>query len=507
MEATGDTGAVTPAAVRALIEAGRAIEAEQACRALLAARPDDDEPKLLMAQALAAERGPAAVGDWLRGCAHEPNAGAALLTETARWLLEENRAGEALPLLRRAVLAEPTMESAHVALGYALQVLERFDEAESAYRGGLEHCPESALLHFNLGTVLKRRHRFDDAMAAHREATRLSPDFAPALRALGTLLVEHSHFEEAAEVLAHAARLAPEEKPVLNLLGFALLKLGRGEEAIEVLTRLQELLPGRPGPRISISSALLAAGRAAEALALCEELRGRLPGNRQLIANQAVALTECGRAGEAAALLAHERFLWHRRIECPPEFDSLDDFNAALIAHVTSHPSLDLGCNAVSCHNGQTSDELLVEPKGPVAFLERIIHAEAAKYLQTLQGGAPHPFLASQPRQTWLSAWVTILRSQGHQYGHIHPTAWLSGVYYVSLPAEVKSGAAGEAGWIEFGAPPRHYRCQAQHAVTRVRPEEGMLVLFPSFYYHRTLPFESEQRRVTIAFDFRDVPA
>ena len=38
----------------------------------------------------------------------------------------------------------------------------------------------------------------------------------------------------------------------------------------------------------------------------------------------------------------------------------------------------------------------------------------------------------------------------------------------------------------------------AQHAV---RPEPGMLVLFPSYFWHGTVPFRSEQARMTVAFD------
>jgi hypothetical protein len=34
-----------------------------------------------------------------------------------------------------------------------------------------------------------------------------------------------------------------------------------------------------------------------------------------------------------------------------------------------------------------------------------------------------------------------------------------------------------------------------------VRPELGLLVLFPSYFWHGTLPFHSEQPRLTVAFD------
>ena len=34
-----------------------------------------------------------------------------------------------------------------------------------------------------------------------------------------------------------------------------------------------------------------------------------------------------------------------------------------------------------------------------------------------------------------------------------------------------------------------------------VRPEVGQLVLFPSYFWHGTLPFHSAQPRLTVAFD------
>ena len=34
-----------------------------------------------------------------------------------------------------------------------------------------------------------------------------------------------------------------------------------------------------------------------------------------------------------------------------------------------------------------------------------------------------------------------------------------------------------------------------------VRPAVGMLVLFPSYFWHGTVPFYSDQARLTVAFD------
>ncbi len=34
-----------------------------------------------------------------------------------------------------------------------------------------------------------------------------------------------------------------------------------------------------------------------------------------------------------------------------------------------------------------------------------------------------------------------------------------------------------------------------------LRPQVGMLVLFPSYFWHGTVPFRSDQARLTVAFD------
>jgi hypothetical protein len=39
------------------------------------------------------------------------------------------------------------------------------------------------------------------------------------------------------------------------------------------------------------------------------------------------------------------------------------------------------------------------------------------------------------------------------------------------------------------------------HAQRVVRPEPGKLVLFPSYFWHGTVPFHSEKTRLTVAFD------
>ena len=95
------------------------------------------------------------------------------------------------------------------------------------------------------------------------------------------------------------------------------------------------------------------------------------------------------------------------------------------------------------------------------------------------------------------------MEGQGYQTPHIHPQAWVSGVYYASVPADIAAGA-DQAGWIEFGEPLADYRFTAKPELRLIRPEEGLMLLFPSYFYHRTLPFSAGGTRVSIAFDVGD---
>ena len=85
----------------------------------------------------------------------------------------------------------------------------------------------------------------------------------------------------------------------------------------------------------------------------------------------------------------------------------------------------------------------------------------------------------------------------------MHRAAWVSGVYYAKLPDVMHSGENGNAGCIEFCRPPDEFPCTQQHDVKIIQPQEGTMVLFPSYIYHRTIPFKSTDKRISIAFDLQ----
>ena len=69
------------------------------------------------------------------------------------------------------------------------------------------------------------------------------------------------------------------------------------------------------------------------------------------------------------------------------------------------------------------------------------------------------------------------------------------------------SGAAAVAetkdhdGWIAFAETAAMLDGKPDPAARLIQPEEGLMVLFPSYFYHSTVPFETDETRISVAFD------
>jgi uncharacterized protein (TIGR02466 family) len=102
------------------------------------------------------------------------------------------------------------------------------------------------------------------------------------------------------------------------------------------------------------------------------------------------------------------------------------------------------------------------------------------------------------PRELSLSGWVVRLLAGAHQSEHIHPSGWLSGVYYAQVPGFRDQ----DEGAIEFGLWGYNYPIlDKNYPRKRYYPKSGNLALFPSSLFHRTIRFDSNDERISIVFD------
>ncbi|MDR3299922.1 MAG: tetratricopeptide repeat protein [Candidatus Accumulibacter sp.] len=157
-----------------------------------------------------------------------------LLAQTVNRL---GRGGEALALMRDLLDLNPMRAGYHNDYGAMLAALERWPEAEAAYRMSLALEPAGIVARFNLALALSRQGRLDEALARLDELSEKAPDFADQYLLRGELLRSAGRHEEAAAVLSKALELGLESPAILMCLGLALSEAGRCDEAYPILAR------------------------------------------------------------------------------------------------------------------------------------------------------------------------------------------------------------------------------------------------------------------------------
>ncbi|MFM5906166.1 MAG: putative 2OG-Fe(II) oxygenase [Novosphingobium sp.] len=204
-------------------------------------------------------------------------------------------------------------------------------------------------------------------------------------------------------------------------------------------------------------------------------------------------------------LLGDERWLWlDRPDDLIQAADSgmaaaeLDELAALLRGlHTAQAPYIDQSVRGGT----QTDRSVLLRHEAPLQRLKARMLALIEDYLRALPPeDRSHPLL-SAPRGGPLliaGSWSVRLLQQGYNVPHTHAMGWLSTAFYVSLPDRM---GAEPAGHIAFGAPPPELELPLE-AYRTIRPEPGLLAIFPSTTWHGTVPFDDGERLV-VAFDVR----
>ena len=399
---------------------------------------------------------------------------------------------------RRALAKGGQAPETWLVLGRALQAQLRIAEAEAALRGAIERRPLYADAHRDLAQLLWMQTQSVETALAALNAQDAGPGLPPGLMALR------------AGILNDIKGSGPAYASLANGLnrGVFQLELAAAQSAVGFNPALalkhadaaRDLAPGEVSAMMTRAVSLLACEQAAEALVQLVPVLTASPDNQHALALQRTAWRM---QGDPRALSSddYDRLVRAYAIRCPPGWASLPDF------------LLDLRRSLLRLHGfsgaplGQSIRSGVQAAIDPRRAGDPVIDAAFAAFVEPIDAyvaamGEVTTAADLRRASSWniAGAWSVRLRAGGRHIDHVHPQGWISSAFYVDLPET--ADVDGRAGWLRFGAPgigegcglgPEHW----------VRPEPGRLVLFPSYFWHGTQPFEASGDRLTIAFDLR----
>ncbi len=408
-------------------------------------------------------------------------------------------AGEAARILEACAAADPNSAEIRYNLGHCQYDLGRLDAAGAAYREALERAPGYRDAHDSLNRLYWETgdSRY---LASYVDAIRSDPADAGLIADLANRLSLGGRADEAAALLEGAIARGVDTASIRERLGQAKAALGAIEPALDHFRAAIDAEPASDAPRLELARGLILLERYGEALDTIAPVRARAPFDQQAIAYQGLAWRFLDDP-RAARLNDYERFVQGRILTPPPEWGNVEQFNQRLESvlasrHLTSRHPLEQTLRGGT----QTMGELFDRPEPEIRAVRRMIEDAVRDYIAALPDDPDHVFTGRRGAGFRVAgSWSVRLRRQGFHLNHLHSEGWISSCYYVGLPPSV-AREDQRRGWIKFGETGLGLGPREQVAKA-VRPEVGKLVLFPSYFYHGTYPFDDDAFRTTIAFD------
>ncbi len=303
-------------------------------------------------------------------------------------------------------------------------------------------------------------------------------------------------------LLRQAVRAQPQAAALLRQLSEALAEVGELGEAADLFRRAYLLQP---------HSCTIAKENDGLGFHDAEKLRDYANALIEhgvayslVIAALAISEAHLGNRGAVQRLVDYDRLARDYVVDAPDGYDQTS-FNGALADEIKSDLRFYDAVPAKAIRRAWRQDGLIESQRPATRVWAQTVRREVDRYIAGLPQVSDHPFLASRPTEYVLGAWAVVSDGESHHLSHVHPRAWLSGVFYVVRPAASREPNS-RRGWLEVG-PPERYGVATAHGweARAIAPEPGRLVLMPGYFFHGTHPMGVNEERICIAFDVMPV--
>ena len=323
--------------------------------------------------------------------------------------------------------------------------------------------PEYAEAHSNLGNTLQELGRFDEAEASYKQAVVLRPDYAQIHKNLGITLQELGRFDEAEASYKQAIALNPEDFRTRNQLLMCLFLQNKKSDFFYELDYL-----------INQDKTSAVTG----SLACRSALKYGLEKPNSFCARPL-------------------NYVLHNNLNARYDFENVFVKKAKVILNENRVSSRR---QSLLENGNQTSGNIFDIKNDDTKEIQNILRKEVEQYRAKFNE-SEEGLIKKMPTNYSLYGWFIRMKSGGSLKPHIHTEGWLSGSVYINVPPKLQGDSGSlvvSLGQDEDAIDTRINEKKTINVVT------GSLVLFPASLMHYTIPFESEEERIVLAFDLKE---
>lgn len=403
---------------------------------------------------------------------------------------------EAIATYKKAIQIKPDFFEAYGNLGTALQAQGQLNAAIESYQNGLKINPQDARGYFNLGTALRDNGALSDAVASYKKAIALFPNYTDAHNNLGETLRDLGDMDAAVKSYQNALALNPQH-PNANYNMAEFLYLAKKYDKAIPYFEVSQLDDWQERKLYCLYKAedFDSFKTSRDALIADTSRKHTSPFLATLSTHYSINFSEPDPYNFCKNGLD---FVYHKAI---PEL-AHTDLLQALLNDINSADIAERKQGRLT--NGQQSaGNLFKRNEASFQTLASLIKKEFLAYKKHFSDADCELIQSFPDELEFTSSWYVKMQQGGHLSAHIHEIGWISGAVYLAMPSVNGLEGAFEYGIHGDDYPIKQPENHAKFPVKQIMPNVGDIVLFPSSLFHRTIPFNSVDKRICIAFDLK----
>ena len=396
---------------------------------------------------------------------------------------------EAIKLYDEVLKKDTENINAYNYLGIIFNILGQQQKAITSHKKAIQINPNDSRSHNNLGIVFKLIGKYQEARNCYEKAIEIEPNYFEAHNNLGSLLLDLGEFQNSLVFFEEVIKLKPKlEIPRYNL-GRALFMLSQYKKSAEQF----KLIDFKDSKNYLLRCLYILDDK----LIFYEYLDSLINrGETNAVIGSLCLRSEVKFGVKRQNPFCNDPLDYILEKDLAKEYDFQNTFIETAINILNDDEFLKK--TQVLLTNGvQTAGNIFTKKNTFIEKMKDIIHLEVQKYQNHFKD-RDDGLIKYWPTDYDINGWLISMKNGGNIKPHIHDYGWISGSIYVNVPPKLKTNNGNLVLCIDEDIQKIRDKKKYQEIINVFT---GSLCLFPSSLYHYTIPFESKEDRIVLAFD------
>tara|TARA_B100000941_G_C28480076_1_gene541597 strand:- start:160 stop:1551 length:1392 start_codon:yes stop_codon:yes gene_type:complete len=441
---------------------------------------------------------------------------------------KKNNFQVAINLFKEILKVKPNHFNSILSLGSLMLQIKKFVSAKTLLEKATKIDPNNIIAQNNLGLTLKELGEPLKAIICFEKVIKMDSNFSIAYNNLGTSFKELGKLQKAISCYEKAIKANSKYLSAYNNLGLTFMELEEYKKAIDCYEKAIEIDPNFANTHNNLGVTFLELKEYKKATICFEKAIQINPKHLDALNNLLrflykmndqntflKQLDERIKQGEINALIGSlitrsEIRYGIKRVnpfcETPLNYILQSNLNETCnfknifinaVKNIIQDDKLLRRKQNLLTNGYQTAGNLFAQKNDLVDEIKRVITFEISKY-QTHFKNSNEGLIKKWPKNYNLNGWLVSMKSGGKLSSHIHEKGWISGSIYINVPPKLKSNSGNLVVCIDEKEKGTEKKTNQEKIIDVVT---GSICIFPSSLYHYTIPFDSDEERIVLAFD------